>query len=135
MFHRPHPQKETDRGAVASMLRFLVEAGIGVEGNERSPGDQIGIVGRAQVGLDLGGREGEVHAARPPASVDRRRQAPVIRRLRHRSGGGINHLPVDVFLLDVGQQEGQRTDVRIVEARGRPVIVDRAEVTRRQFFV
>ena len=28
VFHRPHPQKETDRGAVASMRRFLVEAGI-----------------------------------------------------------------------------------------------------------
>jgi hypothetical protein len=32
VFHRPHPQKETDRGAVASMQRFLVEAGIGMEG-------------------------------------------------------------------------------------------------------
>jgi hypothetical protein len=31
VFHRPHPQKETDRGAVASMRRFLVEAGIAVE--------------------------------------------------------------------------------------------------------
>jgi len=29
--HRPHPQKETDRGAVSSMRRFLIEAGIGVE--------------------------------------------------------------------------------------------------------
>jgi hypothetical protein len=28
VFHRPHPQKETDRGAVAAMRRFLVEAGI-----------------------------------------------------------------------------------------------------------
>ena len=28
VFHRPHPQKETDRGAVASMKRFLHEAGI-----------------------------------------------------------------------------------------------------------
>jgi len=28
VFHRPHPQKETDPGAVASMRRFLVEAGI-----------------------------------------------------------------------------------------------------------
>lgn len=28
VFHRPHPQKETDRGAVASMQRFLREAGI-----------------------------------------------------------------------------------------------------------
>ena len=32
VFHRPHPKKETDRGAVASMRRFLMEAGIGIEG-------------------------------------------------------------------------------------------------------
>ena len=31
VFHRPHPQKETGRGAVASMQRFLTEAGIGME--------------------------------------------------------------------------------------------------------
>lgn len=28
VFHRPHPQKETDRGAVRSMRRFLMEAGV-----------------------------------------------------------------------------------------------------------
>jgi hypothetical protein len=28
VFHRPHPQKETDRGAVASMQKFLREAGM-----------------------------------------------------------------------------------------------------------
>jgi len=28
VFHRPHPQKETNRGAVRSMRRFLIEAGI-----------------------------------------------------------------------------------------------------------
>ncbi|AWN53061.1 type II toxin-antitoxin system HicA family toxin [Methylobacterium sp. 17Sr1-1] len=28
VFHRPHPQKETDRGAVKSVRRFLIEAGI-----------------------------------------------------------------------------------------------------------
>ncbi|SFU61476.1 HicA toxin of toxin-antitoxin [Methylobacterium sp. 174MFSha1.1] len=28
VFHRPHPQKETDRGAVKSVRRFLLEAGI-----------------------------------------------------------------------------------------------------------
>ena len=28
VFHRPHPQKETDRGAVNSIQRFLVEAGV-----------------------------------------------------------------------------------------------------------
>ena len=27
VFHRPHPRKETDRGAVVSMRRFLTEAG------------------------------------------------------------------------------------------------------------
>jgi len=27
-FHRPHPQKETDRGAVKSVPRFLEEGGI-----------------------------------------------------------------------------------------------------------
>jgi hypothetical protein len=32
VFHRPHPQKETDRGAVAAMRRFLTEAAIGIEG-------------------------------------------------------------------------------------------------------
>jgi hypothetical protein len=30
VFHRPHPQKKTGRGAVASMQRFLAEAGIGI---------------------------------------------------------------------------------------------------------
>jgi hypothetical protein len=28
VFHRPHPQRETDRGAVMSMRRFLTEAGV-----------------------------------------------------------------------------------------------------------
>jgi len=28
IFHRPHPAKETDRGAIVSMRRFLTEAGI-----------------------------------------------------------------------------------------------------------
>ncbi len=28
VFHRPHPKKETDRGAIASMKRFLENAGI-----------------------------------------------------------------------------------------------------------
>jgi hypothetical protein len=28
VFHRPHPRKETDRGAVKSLRRFLIEAGI-----------------------------------------------------------------------------------------------------------
>jgi hypothetical protein len=28
VFHRPHPQKETDKGAVRSVRRFLSEAGI-----------------------------------------------------------------------------------------------------------
>ncbi len=33
VFHRPHPQKETDKGALKSMRRFLTEAGIGPEEN------------------------------------------------------------------------------------------------------
>jgi hypothetical protein len=28
VFHRPHPRKETDRGAVKSVRRFLIETGI-----------------------------------------------------------------------------------------------------------
>ncbi len=28
VFHRPHPQKETDKGALKSVRRFLSEAGI-----------------------------------------------------------------------------------------------------------
>ena len=28
VFHRPHPRKETDKGALRSMRRFLVEAGV-----------------------------------------------------------------------------------------------------------
>jgi hypothetical protein len=28
VFHRPHPQRETDKGAIKSLRRFLVEAGI-----------------------------------------------------------------------------------------------------------
>jgi len=28
VFHRPHPRKETDKGAVRSVRRFLSEAGI-----------------------------------------------------------------------------------------------------------
>ena len=27
VFHRPHPRKETDKGAVKAMRRFLLEAG------------------------------------------------------------------------------------------------------------
>lgn len=34
VFHRPHPQKETDKGAVVSMRRFLMEAGISPEEQE-----------------------------------------------------------------------------------------------------
>lgn len=28
VFHRPHPGKETDKGALKSMRRFLIEAGV-----------------------------------------------------------------------------------------------------------
>lgn len=30
VFHRPHPNKETDKGAVKSVRRFLIEAGVGL---------------------------------------------------------------------------------------------------------
>jgi len=28
VFHRPHPQKEKDKGALVSMRRFLINAGV-----------------------------------------------------------------------------------------------------------
>jgi len=28
VFHRPHPRKETDKGAIMSVRRFLTEAGV-----------------------------------------------------------------------------------------------------------
>lgn len=34
VFHRPHPQKETDKGALKSVRRFLNEAGIRPEGHD-----------------------------------------------------------------------------------------------------
>lgn len=34
VFHRPHPEKETDKGAVRSVRRFLQEAGISKEQGE-----------------------------------------------------------------------------------------------------
>lgn len=34
VFHRPHPQKETDKGALMSMRRFLTEAGVTPEGED-----------------------------------------------------------------------------------------------------
>lgn len=33
VFHRPHPRKETDKGAVVSMRRFLTAANISPEEN------------------------------------------------------------------------------------------------------
>lgn len=33
VFHRPHPRKETDKGAVVSMRRFLMTANISPEEN------------------------------------------------------------------------------------------------------
>ncbi|MGO9018615.1 MAG: type II toxin-antitoxin system HicA family toxin [Syntrophobacteraceae bacterium] len=35
VFHRPHPQKETEKGAIRSMRRFLTEAGVQLE--EQNP--------------------------------------------------------------------------------------------------
>lgn len=32
VFHRPHPQKETDKGAIGSIRRFLKEAGVHYDG-------------------------------------------------------------------------------------------------------
>lgn len=32
VFHRPHPRKETDKGSLVSMRRFLKEAGIQHDG-------------------------------------------------------------------------------------------------------
>ena len=29
VFHRPHPRKETDKGALLSVRRFLMDAGVG----------------------------------------------------------------------------------------------------------
>lgn len=34
VFHRPHPRKETDKGALVSVRRFLAEAGVTPEENE-----------------------------------------------------------------------------------------------------
>jgi hypothetical protein len=34
VFHRPHPQRETDKGALMSMRHFLTEAGVTPEGEE-----------------------------------------------------------------------------------------------------
>lgn len=34
VFHRPHPRKETDKGAVVSMKRFLTNAGISPQGEQ-----------------------------------------------------------------------------------------------------
>ncbi|MBF0229792.1 MAG: type II toxin-antitoxin system HicA family toxin [Desulfamplus sp.] len=32
VFHTPHPQKEADKGAIVSIRRFLIEAGINYDG-------------------------------------------------------------------------------------------------------
>jgi hypothetical protein len=34
VFHRPHPKKETDKGALISIRRFLVTAGVSPEGED-----------------------------------------------------------------------------------------------------
>ena len=34
VFHRPHPRKETDKGAVVSMRRFLMAANVTPEEND-----------------------------------------------------------------------------------------------------
>lgn len=35
VFHRPHPQKETDKGALKSLRRFLDEAGVDPDEKKR----------------------------------------------------------------------------------------------------
>lgn len=35
VFHRPHPQKEIDKGALKSLRRFLAEAGVEPEGGKK----------------------------------------------------------------------------------------------------
>ena len=35
VFHRPHPQKETDKGALKSLRRFLDEAGVDPDEEKR----------------------------------------------------------------------------------------------------
>jgi CO dehydrogenase/acetyl-CoA synthase delta subunit len=35
VFHRPHPRPETDRGAIRSLRRFLVEAGVSLEASSQ----------------------------------------------------------------------------------------------------
>ena len=35
VFHRPHPEKETDRGAIKDVRRFLISAGINPKGDEK----------------------------------------------------------------------------------------------------
>ncbi len=32
VFHRPHPRKETDKGAVKTMRKFLIHAGVEYDG-------------------------------------------------------------------------------------------------------
>lgn len=34
VFHRPHPEKETDKGTLKSVRRFLIEAGFNPNENE-----------------------------------------------------------------------------------------------------
>ena len=34
VFHRPHPRNETGKGAIKSMRRFLLEAGVRIEREE-----------------------------------------------------------------------------------------------------
>lgn len=36
VFHRPHPERETDKGTLRSVRRFLLAAGISLEDNNAS---------------------------------------------------------------------------------------------------
>ena len=37
-FHRPHPRPDTDRGALRAVRRFLLQAGVRPEDDQKKPG-------------------------------------------------------------------------------------------------
>ena len=37
-FHRPHPRPDTDKGALRSVRRFLLQAGVRLQSAEKKPG-------------------------------------------------------------------------------------------------
>ena len=72
VFHRPHPRKETDKGAVAAMRHFLIEVGVEPE--------YKGYLGHAEFDDEANSFHGEVINIRDVItfqgrSVDELRQA------------------------------------------------------------